>query len=69
VAHYTSADDGKVIDGRIIVWMAPRDRGAEPGAATAAGRAKATAAALRAASAAAVPFCEECTAAAGSKRG
>jgi hypothetical protein len=59
---YQPSDDGKTIDGKIVVFLQP---GAAPPARTSPGpadMAKAQAASLTAAARDGVPFCEECEA-------
>ena len=65
---YDRSDDGKVIDGKVVVWISPNV--ADPGPAPANKReaakqatAAAAAAALQDAAKSGVPFCEECEAA------
>jgi hypothetical protein len=64
VPKYRPSDDGKVIDGKIVVFL-PLTRADSPGASAAVHERQATAAAAQAATLAsaardAVPLCEEC---------
>ena len=67
---YTESDDGKVVDGKVVVWLGRRPAGevsGVPGDRDKEARKEATAAAaaqaLEDAAQSGVPFCEECEAA------
>ena len=60
MGKYQKSDDGKVVDGAIVVWIGPRPPVAADSALARAAASRAQTAALAAAAKAGVPVCQRC---------